>query len=118
VEEKLNNKQKFWLSFTAIFMIGIFINSLVIGLAWVNSPTIWSTYHNFDLKSDEYSASMLESISDITKNSKDVNYGEKINCIMKALYWDYETQKYIEDTEFRFSQNCYAVESLKVQGSR
>ncbi len=69
MDNKLNNKQKFWLSFTAILMIGLFANSLVIGLSWVNSPTYWSTHHTFDLNSDEYVASSLESISEInTKN--------------------------------------------------
>jgi len=106
---KLTNKQKFWLSFTLIIILGIFINSLVLGLAWVNSPTYWSTNHYFDFNGNEYIASSLNSIRDISVNSKDINYGEQINCTGMIYYFNQETGQFEETNTYQFIPNCYAV---------
>ena len=113
MENKLNNKQKFWLSFTAILMIGLWGISFELKNAWINTPTHF--YTNHFISGDEYVEGSLESLSKITRdisnveiNRKDISYGEKINCTAKVLYWN--GTDYQEDTELRLSNDCYAIE--------
>lgn len=115
MENKLNNKQKFWLSFTAILMVGLSSISLILGLSWVNSPTYWSTYHNFDFKGDEYIASSLESLNGITDNSRPIEYCtlEGTFCsynISEVRVFEYNTRMYLEALEWiKYNQHLELI---------
>jgi len=111
-DNNLNAKQKFWLCFTAVLVAGITVNTLMISHSWINSPTELNINTNHHIESDEYSARMIEAIKDITINSKDISYGEKINCTVMSLYWDSDKRVYIETNSFESSMNCYAVEGF------
>lgn len=73
----------FWIVFTSIIMFTLISLSIIIGLAWVNSPTIFSFEFGLDDESLTVlnSSSFLDGMSNISESLKE--YGSNINEIQQ-----------------------------------
>ncbi len=103
MENKLNNKQKFWLSFTTILMIGFFSIILVIGLSWVNTPTDYN--FTFDIDTDNQTKEAIMYLADIKEHQVRENNlfceNELLNLSKNKDLEIMQLQRWFEVEQFR-----------------